>query len=352
MLQTKRRALSVQNSIIIVMLCFLTVLFFISAFFHLWVREEQKRIFLAKIFMWFILGGGIILGGITIWTGLHDFFNDRSETQTVVMLAVFAFILIGVGSNIVYELSIKRHMELLEMKNLRQQYPDSPWKWSRRWRSNRIEYSDKSELIFSYLIAAIIVAGVGLMFVFRTEEVLRRFHENRLDSLVILYVLVMGALFAVRFAVNSTVRWRNFKRASFVMSSFPAAIGGKLEGEIQTRSKHVPCEGFDLKLSCIEMDITFRKSFHSITETVLWESKKAVRIDDIRMGPFGIAFPVSFIIPSGTRETDSSSRDRRIQWVLTASGSGDDCCLTAVFKVPVFRVPKEHSVNRSLSPQS
>jgi hypothetical protein len=170
------------------------------------------------------------------------------------------------------------------------------------------------------------------------EGILKRFQENRMDSLVILYILVMGVIFSITFAVSSTHRWRKFKRSCFVMSTFPGVIGGKLEGEIQTRCRRVPCNGFDLELSCIEMDISFRKSIHNITETVLWQSRKKVQIHDIRMGPCGIAFPVSFNIPENTEETDFVSRDRRIQWVLKADGTGEEHCLSAVFKVPVFRV--------------
>jgi len=332
------------------MLSFLLFLLFAGALSPLWIRKEQTRVSYARIFKWCALGGGIVLVSVVIWTGLSDYLIDRTESRTLVTLAVFfSVILIGAGSNMLYELSIKRHIERLEIKKLRQRYPASPWKWSKRWRSNRIEYSDKAEIIFSYLTTAIIIAGIALSFFLDKEGILKRFQENRMDSLVILYILVMAALFSVRFAVSSTHRWRKFKRSSFVMSTFPGVIGGKLEGEIQTRCRRVPCSGFDLQLSCIEMDISFRKSIHSITETVLWEAKKKVQIDNIRMGPYGISFPVSFNIPANTEETDTVSRDRRVHWVLKAHGTGDEHCISAVFKVPVFRVRLEHLDNNLTS---
>jgi len=261
------------------------------------------------------------------------------------MNAVLAIVLVGIGSTIIYEFSIKRRMELLEMKKLRQQHPNSPWKWSMRWRSNTINYSDNSEMIISYLVAAIMITAAALSYFMKKEEILNSFQENRLDSLVTLFMFAVGALFAVRYAVTSTTRWRKYKRSSFIMSAFPGVIGGNLEGEIQTRSRHVPCNGFELKLSCIEMDITFRKSFHSITEEVLWESKQNVSIEDVRMGTHGIAFPVSFSIPANLEESDTSSSDRRVHWIITANGIGNDCCFNAVFKVPVFRVSLQSSVN-------
>jgi hypothetical protein len=332
------------------MLSFLLFLFFAGALSPLWIRKEQTRVFYARIFKWFTLGGGIVLVSIVIWTGLSDYLIGRTESRMLVTLAVFfPIIVVGACSNMLYELSIKRHMEQLETKKFRQLHPDSPWKWSKRWRSNRIEYSDKGEIIFSYLTTAIVITGIALGFFLDMEGILKRFQENRMDSLVILYILVMGVLFSVRFAVSATNRWRKFKRSSFVMSTFPGVIGGKLEGEIQTRCRRVPCSGFDLKLSCVEMDISFRKSIHSITETVLWESEKKVQIDNIRMGPCGISFPVSFTIPVNAEETDTVSRDRRIHWVLTAHGTGDEHCLSAVFKVPVFRVRLEHPDNNLTS---
>jgi hypothetical protein len=65
----------------------------------------------------------------------------------------------------------------------------------------------------------------------------------------------------------------------------------------------------------------------------------------MRMGPDGISFPVSFNIPSTTEETDTLSRERRVYWLLTARGSGNDHGLTAAFKVPVFKVAKDHALN-------
>jgi hypothetical protein len=330
----------VQHTLAVSILSFLLLLFLAGASSPLWIRNKQTREFLARIFVWIVPAGCIVFGGVIIWTGLNDYFSGATESRWTIISAVLAVVLVSAGSNILYQFSIKQRMELSEMQKLRQDYPDSPWKWSRRWRSNTIEYSDKGEMIFSYLIATIVISGMALSYFTKKEEILKSFQENRLDSHIVLYMLVIGALFAVRYAVTSTIRWRKFKRAAFIMSTFPGVIGGKLEGEIQTRSRHVPCDGFDLKLSCIEMDITFRKSIHSIAEKVLWESKKNVRIENVRMGPFGIAFPVSFIIPANTEESDISSRDRRVHWVLTANGTGNDCCFSAVFRIPLFKIQK------------
>jgi hypothetical protein len=340
---------AVHHTLGVIVLCVIMLLFLAGAFSPLWIRNEKTREFLARLFVWFVLAGGVVFGGLIIWTGLNGYFSGGTESHGKFILAVFAFILIGAGGNILYELSLKRRMELIEIKKLRQRYPDSPWKWSRRWHGNAIEYSDKGEMIFSYLITAILLT-LTLILLLRTENALTQFQEDRGDTMIFLYILVMGALFAIRFSVSSTIRWRKFKRSSFIMSTFPGVIGGKLEGEIQTRSRHVPCDGFDLKLSCIEMDITFQKSFHGIAETVLWESKKKVRIENIRMGPLGIAFPVSFTIPATTEETDSQSRDRRVYWLLTAHCSGEDHGFTAAFKVPVFRITKNQAITSAAAP--
>jgi len=338
-------ASAVQHTLAVILLSFLLLLFLAGALSPLLIRKEQTREFLARIFVWFVPAGCIVFGGVIIWTGLNDYFSGATESRWTIINAVLAVVLVFAGSNILYEFSVKRRMELTEIKKLRQRYPDSPWKWSKRWRNNTIEYSDKGEMVFSYLITTIMITGMALSYFMKKEEILKSFQENRTDSFVILFMLGIGALFALRYTATSTIRWRKFKRSSFIMATFPGVIGGKLEGEIQTRSRHVPCDGFDLKLSCVEMDITFRKSFHSIAETVLWESEKKVRIESMRMGPGGISFPVSFNIPATTEETDTLSRERRIYWLLTARCSGGDRGFTAAFKVPVFRVPKDHDLN-------
>jgi hypothetical protein len=327
------------------------LLFLAGASSPLWIRKEQTHELLARIFLWFVPAGCIVFGGVIIWTGLNDYFSGATESHWTIINAVLAVVLVFAGSNLLYEFSIKRRMEVIEIQKLRQRYPESPWKWSRRWRSNTIQYSDKSEMIVSYLIAAILITGMALSYIIRKEEILKSFEKNRMDSLIILYMLAIGVFFAVRYAVTSTIRWRKFKRSSFIMSTFPGVIGGMIEGEIQTRSRHVPCDGFDLKLSCIEMDITFRKSFHSIAETVLWESGKKIRIESMRMGPDGISFPVSFNIPATTEETDTLSRERRVYWLLTAHCSGDDHGFSAAFRIPVFKIQREHLPdNHDLSP--
>jgi hypothetical protein len=326
----------------VTILGFLLLLFLAGALSPLVIRRERTHRFLSRIFVWFAPAGCIVFGGVIIWTGLDDYFRGATETHWTIINAVLAVVLVFAGSNVLYEFSVKRRIEQRELQKLRQRYPDAPWKWSKRWQGNKIEYSDKGEMIVSYLVTAIILSGMALGYVVKNEEIHRSFQENRLDSLVVLYILIMGALFAVRFSVTSTVRWRKFKRSSFIMSTFPGVIGGKLEGEIQTRSRHVPCAGFDLKLSCIEMDITFRTSFHSITETVLWEADKKVRVESMRMGLGGISFPVSFNIPAIAEETDTLSRERRVYWLLTARCAGEDQGFTAAFKVPVFRVAGDH----------
>ncbi len=332
-----KRTHTVQHTLAVGILSLLLLLFLVGASSPLWVRNEQTRAFLARIFVWFVPSGCIVFGGVIIWTGLSDYFRGSAESHWTVITAILAVVLICTGSNILYEFSVKWRMEQIEIQRLQQRHPSSPWKWSRRWRTNRIEYSDKSEMIFSCLVTAVIISGMAIGYATKKEEILRGFQENRLDSLIIFYLLVIGAIFSLRHSVDAANRWKLFRRSSFIMATFPGTIGGTVEGEIQTRSRHVPCNGFDLKLSCMEIDISFRSSFHNIREQVLWESKKTVRIEEIRMGPDGIAFPVSFIIPDSTEESDTSSRNRRIHWVLTADGIGRDCFYTASFRIPVFR---------------
>ena len=341
---------TVQHTLAVIILSLLLLLFLAGASTPIWIRSEKTHAFLAKIFVWFVPAGCIVFGGVIIWIGLNDYFSGKTESHWTVITAVLAVILLCTGSNILYEFSVKRRMEQIEMQRLRQRYPDSPWKWNKRWRNNRIVYSDTGEMIVSCLVTVIIISGMALSYLTKREEILRYFHENRIDSLIILYLLVMGAVCSIRYSVTAVIRWREFRRSLFIMSTFPGIIGGKLEGEIQTRSRHFPCSGFYLKLSCIEMDITFRTSFQHIAEKVLWESEKNISIEDIRMGPYGLAFPVSFFIPVNLEESDTSSRDRRIHWVLTATGTGSDCCFTAVFKIPVFRVSGNNvtAINRIL----
>ncbi|MBS1234748.1 MAG: hypothetical protein H6R43_464, partial [Nitrospirae bacterium] len=153
-----------QHTLAVIVLSFILFLFIAGTLSPLWIRKEQARVFYARIFIWFTLGSGVVLVSIIIWAGLSNYLSGRAESRTLVTLAVFTIIVICSVSYLLYELPFKRHMERLETEKLIQLYPDSPWKWSKRWGSNRIEYSDKGEIIFSYLLTAIIITGIVLSF--------------------------------------------------------------------------------------------------------------------------------------------------------------------------------------------
>lgn len=306
---------------------------------YAWTRQRQFSY--DRRLRWLVYGSGLTLYLAALLSSLRAYLAGQSDSISLVMVAVIGFVIAGAVSGNLYELVLKQRMERIELERLKRRFPDSPWRWDRRWQGKGIVYSNKGDVILGAILAGLINGGLILFYVARQDEIRERLSEDPWGNLCIYYVFLMAGLFAFRFAANAVMKWQKYGISLFEMTTAPGMIGGTLEGVIQTRFKQVPQEGFDLRLSCIEQDVSFRTASNWIPETVLWEAEKKVRIDYIRMGRRGISFPVCFTIPACAEETDCWSRSRRIAWVLRVSASVDSQSFAAVFRVPVFRAPEE-----------
>jgi len=305
------------------------------AVWYAWTRQQKLTV--DRRLKWLVYGGGLILYVAALAKSISDYLGGRADSTSLAAVAVTGFVVSGAVSSNLYELVLKRRMERVEFERLRRCFPDSPWRWDRRWQGKGILYSNKGDVIFGVALAAVVNGGLTVFYIAQREEIRERLSEDPWENLCIYYVFLMGGLFALRYAVNAVMKWQKYGIALFEMTSAPGVIGGAIEGSIQTRFKQVPQEGFDLRLSCIEMDVSFRNASNWIPEQVLWEAVKKVRIEDIRMGERGISLPVCFAIPPGAEETDTWSRSRRVTWALRVTASVDSQPFAAVFRVPVFK---------------
>lgn len=301
-----------------------------------WKRQRQSSY--DRRLMWLVYGGGLTLYLVVLLSSLRSYLAGESDALSLVMVAVLGFVIAGAVTGNLYELVLKQRMERMEVQRLKRRFPDSPWRWDRRWQGKGIVCSNNGDVIFGVILAGLINGGLITLYVARKEQIRERLYEDPWGNICIYYVFLMGGLFALRFAVNAVMAWKKYGLSTFEMTTVPGVIGGTLEGVLETRFKEVPHAGFDLSLSCIEMDVSFRQASNWIPEVLLWQAVKKIRIEDIRMGRRGISFPVSFTIPFGVEETDASSRSRRIMWVLRASAQVDTHTFSAAFRVPVFRV--------------
>ncbi len=331
------------SAIFVFILCYGLVILFV-----LFAPARLTRLFFGRKILWFMVSGGFILAGTAVAFGFRAWLAG-AEMRALVIFGVIAFIFLGAGGDILYELFLKRRLEVIEAAKLKQMFPDAPWKWDKRWEKGRLVYSDKSEMIFSWVVAGVLNLGMLIAYFILRDWVSEELHEDIWGGLCIIYAFVMMGLFALRYAINCTIKWRAFGTATFEMKTVPGIIGGRLEGMLHTHCRKVPAGGFDLRLSCVEMDVTFRDSPSEILETVLWEAEKKIRIDSVQMGPHGICFPVLFVIPAVAKETDTTSRERRVHWILNVTGCDPDHLLQALFRVPVFRLRESQPEREALS---
>lgn len=321
--------------ILIFLLCCAAVVPFV-----LFAPADPLRFFRSRVSYMVLLFSVIFSSAAAFYINAQHFLDAENDIRSRILLLVLIFFFFGTGGNILYELYLKKRMFSLNNEKLKRQFPDLPWKWDSRWQDGIIAYSNKGEVIFSWTLTVVIIMGLIIIFLERKTHSLEWIPNAPWGDRCVNYTLVMAGLFSIRYAINTTTKWLEFGISSFRMHAVPGIIGGTLEGTVQTHCRKVPCDGFEVKLSCVELDLSFKESPSEILEKVLWKSEKITRIENIRMGTSGIFFPVSFTIPELAQETDSWSPQKRIHWVLNVTACGGDHVFRAVFKVPVFRAPQ------------
>ncbi len=144
-------------------------------------------------------------------------------------------------------------------------------------------------------------------------------------------------IFLLIYSIRQTIRFFEFGKTCFEMSSVPGVVGRDLKGFIQARFPHSPDHGVRLRLSCVHRVTTGTGDNASTTENINWRDEAAIDAGQLCPGPAGTTIPVAFHIPFDAQPTEKLSPGNEFLWLLEALADVPGVDYHDNFEVPVFR---------------
>ena len=272
-----------------------------------------------------------VIGMLMLATAFHEWQKGNLWDAAPAGLVGLIFSGVGFGLIIGRRLSAKKVPKVDPRKAL---HPDQPWLWRDDWAAGRIKWAGGQAAGFAWLFAVLWNAISTILTGTIVPDELHKGHREVL--FVLIFPLVGLGLLAL--AVYMTLLWRRFKNCAFEMAAVPAALGGTLEGMIQTGTRLLPEHGVRLRLVCLRRVTTGAGKSRSTHESILWEDEKMLGPDLPETGPGQTGIPVFFKLPADQPESTAGTGDG-IYWRLeaTAKISGPDFRVS--FDVPVFELP-------------
>ena len=268
------------------------------------------------------------------------------KTNDALGTAVFGLIFSSVSLGVMYAaVTTERRRQTAEDKWRAQTDGGSkPWLARADWAAGRIKYSNNA-LNVALAISAVAFCGMGVMFTFpMLPEELR--NGNYKALLVLIFPLIGVGLLAA--FVRGMLAQRRYGDCFFELASIPGAVGGTLEGMIQTGARLMPEHALHLNLSCIRRVVSGSGKNRSTQESILWQDEKVFRpnagLPEPEPGRSGI--PVYFKIPAGQPECFSQGNES-VLWRLAAKTKMAGPDFSVSFEVPVFKVAGIGQTNRS-----
>jgi hypothetical protein len=263
---------------------------------------------------------------------LHDGLGGGlSKPKAIQLLSV---ILVGIGFPILVFgiLAKKNALNAAKIKSPPPASADKPWLQRADWAAGRIKASGladaKSSLVMGFALCAIGALIAGLV-------IPREVKAGNYTALLALIFPLAGAVF-LSAVVRKVLAHQHYGDCFFQMSATPGALGGTLEGLIQTGVRLKLEHGLRLKLCCIRCTGSGRNQ----AEKILWQDEQILKNEDglPETGPGRNGIPVCFQLP-GDQPESSARNPEAILWRLEAKAKMAGPAFDAKFDVPVFKVP-------------
>ncbi|MGD0812152.1 MAG: hypothetical protein ABSA83_00980 [Verrucomicrobiota bacterium] len=206
---------------------------------------------------------------------------------------------------------------------------EKPWLARPDWAAGKIKSSMGAVLIPFYVMGLVFGIMGGLMTLFVLPKELHR--GNYLAFLVLIFPAI--GLFLLLYALRQQRGQRRFGETTFVMASTPGALGGALEGLIETGAPFRPEQGLRLQLSCIRRN----RGGKNTTENVVWQDERFLKNEAVSTQGDHAVFPVHLPLPAGQPECFAHG-GLAIIWRLKAQAKMSGPNFDAMFDVPVFNV--------------
>lgn len=221
---------------------------------------------------------------------------------------------------------------LLDVAQLRERYPDQPWRWRPEWASGVIRCSHAHTAMFTWAIAWVWnLLSAPILWAVPGEFA----KGNHLIAVGLLFPAVGFGLLVL--AIRETLRWRRYGRSDLVLDPFPGVVGGRFAGTVQLGTSVGTDGAFDATLSCVRIRISGTGRNRSRREDLLWQDEQRLDASDCPVGPRGTAVPIAFPIPAGQEPSSPEPGRDVVEWRLDVRATIPGIDYQARFLVPVFR---------------
>jgi len=296
----------------------------------------------AKVDFWagriltFIFGIPFAASGLfVIWQMQGKF--QQGKVWEALPGCVFGLVFVTVGSGMMYAAITAARRKKAAAEKWQAQTDGGKKAWLARpeWAAGKIKSSaDAQTKIMAIMALAFCGMGGLIAFHFLPKEL----HNGNYKALVALIFPAIGLGLFIS-VVRGVLARRRFGDCYFEMAAIPGALGGSLDGLIQTGTRLRLEHGLHLKLSCIRRTLSGSGDNRSTQESILWQDEKVFKseadLPEPEPGRSGI--PIHFKIPANQPECSARGNEAVI-WRLEAKAKMSGPDFSASFEVPVFKV--------------
>jgi len=281
-------------------------------------------------------------GAMAVWAGLHTLMRDGATSEAIIPLsvgAVFLAVSIAITAAVIAGLRTAAANAVLRDRN-----PDKPWLWRKEWSDGVILSHDAVQsvgLAFFAIVWNAITMPSAYLVLMRTD-----LHKDRAVLFVLLFPII--GVFILGIAAYQLIRAKKYGQSRLMLSHIPVSLGTTCRGEIVTRVKERPENGFDVKLQCVRRTITRSGKSSSTTETELWRDEQRVASAAAIPTFEGLRLPFAFDVPGDTEPADERVPGNQVLWRLSVGAETPGIDYATQFEIPVFRTgeSQEHEVRR------
>ena len=293
--------------------------------------DRKKRILIA------LAGAAVALAflGNFFWTFSKHFLpaltngSNQSKVPLLIFGGFFGLIALAIVFSIVRGIRKAVHPPPMPPRE------EKPWLKRADWAAGKIKSSVGAQNKILVVFALAFGGFGGLMTFFILPKEL---HNGNYKALFVLLFPAIGIGLVIAIVRGMMAR-RRFGDCFFELAAIPGALGGTLEGLIQTGARLRLEHGLHLKLSCIRITVSGAGEHQSRQENILWQDEKvfAPRADLPEPEPGRSGIPVFFKLPADQPECFARGNEA-VVWRLEAKAKMSGPDFRAQFDVPVFQV--------------
>lgn len=210
--------------------------------------------------------------------------------------------------------------------------PQTPWSWRADWAAGVIRENGPASLFLLWPFA-IFWNLVSLPVWFIISRELAR--QNRAVLFTLLFPIIGACLLAA--ALFSTARRAKYGASTCTLDRIPLQPGRTFQGELRTRARQRPEEGFRFTLTSLRLETRGSGKSRTVIEHVLWQEASVVSASVAAPSPDGMRVPFSFELPPDGESTGDINPSERIVWRLHVTADVPGIDYDATFELPVFR---------------